>query len=644
MNPFDGRNEAKMSAEKLTFAFNQHEFPNIFRFGDTKVDLNAFGSLSIDSKPKDDKIIVGVDYGTTFTGASYVSSEATDLKDIQIIQSWPGPARDMELVFKVPSRIAYAADNPRAPKDRWGFQVEAGMIGYSWTKLLLDEGTPLTRYDDAALETASQAGILRLPEGKKATDVVCDYLSGVYEHILKTISKSITEETLAATPIEFWFTIPAIWSDQAQHATRTAALRAGFGGTAARKTDRVFLITEPEAAAIAALSKYSTTNLGRPIAAGDGVLVCDCGGGTVDITTYFVRNVKPLLEFEELCTGIGGKCGSTAVDRNFYKLMSERFGEAFDDLPIKRKSPGSGFMRAFESIKRDFGSSDEENTFELPLNITLVDPDPKYYDEEERMVIVSSNDLRNMFDPVVDQILDLVKEQLEDAKEEAGQDVINRIVLVGGFGDSEYLRKAFRSTFESDGKISVTVPEIPQAAIVQGAALRGLEGLRSTTRRCRRHYGYSTVVPFRTGIDDDRRSYWDDYTDQKMARGIMKWAIAKGEVYADNRTETFPLGWKHYSSSNWTPTITFYACDQATAPQRDNDKGVYPVGNISVDFSGVDFSRFSSKLINGQLVYDVRLQLKVIFGAEEGVLKFEATSQGRSIGRTSINFHMAKYY
>jgi hypothetical protein len=36
-----------------------------------------------------------------------------------------------------------------------------------------------------------------------------------------------------------------------------------------------------------------------------------------------------------------------------------------------------------------------------------------------------------------------------------------RIILVGGFGDSEYLRKSFRSKFGLDGKIAITVPDSP---------------------------------------------------------------------------------------------------------------------------------------------------------------------------------------
>ncbi|GFF46529.1 heat shock 70 kDa protein 12A [Aspergillus udagawae] len=598
-------------------------------------------SLALDSKHK---IIVGVDYGTTFTGASYVSSRGSGLSDIILISTWPGPSRDTETVFKAPSRIAYAVENSRVTTNRWGYQVEPGMLSYSWTKLLLDQGTPLTQYDDSTLETASQTGILKLPEGKAAVDVVSDYLSEVYQHILKTISKNITEADLRITPLEFWFTVPAIWSDRALDATRTAAQQAGFGESSLRPMDQIFLISEPEAAAVTALKKYTTSSMGGSVKAGDGVLVCDCGGGTVDITTYLVLEVFPTLKFEELCTGIGGKCGSTAVDRNFYKLMSDRFGNAFDNLPTKRKSPGSEFMKRFEIIKRDFGNSDEETTFELPLNMNVANPDPEFFDEEERLVLISSADLHSIFDPVIEQIVSLVRHQIADSRKETGKDIINRIVLVGGFGDSEYLRKAFRSSFGSTGKITITVPDSPQAAIVQGAALCGLEGLQSTTKRCRRHYGFMWGIPFRAGIDSELNAYYDSYTGDKMVSGIMKWMIAKGATYTSNYTDTVTVYWPHDEHSTPRKPVTFYACDQEEAPERQEDKAVYMVGDITVDFSNVNLATFPSKVIKDEQVYQVTCQIRVTFGAREGVLKFEALSQGQTIGQTSINFSAAKYY
>lgn len=79
-----------------------------------------------------------------------------------------------------------------------------------------------------------------------------------------------------------------------------------------------------------------------------------------------------------------------------------------------------------------------------------------------------------------------------------------------------------------NGKVSLLIfKPSRQAAIVQGAALRGLQGLRSTARRCRRHYGISWGITFREGIDSERNSYIDAFSGKKMVSGIMEWIIAK---------------------------------------------------------------------------------------------------------------------
>lgn len=37
----------------------------------------------------------------------------------------------------------------------------------------------------------------------------------------------------------------------------------------------------------------------------ENILICDCGGGTVDITTYVITQVSPCLTFDELHIGAG---------------------------------------------------------------------------------------------------------------------------------------------------------------------------------------------------------------------------------------------------------------------------------------------------------------------------------------------------
>ncbi|KAK2875390.1 hypothetical protein FQN49_001639 [Arthroderma sp. PD_2] len=546
------------------------------------------------------KIIVGVDYGTTFTGVSYVSTAKRSVDDISVITTWPGVSRKSETVFKIPSRIAYPNENYRIQENKWGFQVESGMASYSWTKLLLDNNSQATKFDDETLAFQKEAGmpILNLPQGKDAVTVVADFLEAVYKHTINVLEKQITADVLAITPMEFWFTMPAIWSDGAQHATREAAKRAGFGS---RPGDNISMISEPEAAAIAALKEHTRYEALSSVKPGDGVLVCDCGGGTVDITTYRILKTSPILSFEELCTGAGAKCGSTTIDRKFYELMQERFGAAFRCLPLKTKGPGSNFMEAFEQIKQDFGYSEKgTGNYELPLDISLSDPDP-------------NNDVRTLFDPVVDKIKALIQSQITIVNRDGGEKGIKTIILAGGFGDSEYLRKALIHQFSNRMGIEVIVPKHPQAAIVKGAVFGGLDGLHPRTRLCRRHYGFSLHRSFRDGIDPDDTAYIGLFDEKKKSRGRMNWMIKKGEKMGE--------------------------CLKGSAPDRNSHYSVNLVGHLTIDFTGVDWTCVETKLNSkGIEVYRISFEVKMCCGAREGILKFTAVANGKNLGEAKIDF------
>jgi hypothetical protein len=108
----------------------------------------------------------------------------------------------------------------------------------------------------------------------------------------------------------------------------------------------------------------------------------------VDITTYMIRKTFPSIEFDEICVGIGGKCGSTYIDRNFFNLMTRRFGSAFEDVPPRRRGPGSGFMASFEKAKQSFGSS-ENDSYEIHPIHMQGELDEDHYDEDEAAVILS---------------------------------------------------------------------------------------------------------------------------------------------------------------------------------------------------------------------------------------------------------------
>jgi molecular chaperone DnaK (HSP70) len=167
-----------------------------------------------------------------------------------VLQNWPHIAGQS----KTPTVISYKSENPqdrRGPEVRWGADVKDTMTSCSWTKLLLDPSTETQQYDDPSLRNAGKPTLFHLPAGKSAQQVCQDFLTQVYRHVIHALRGHYPAH-LDITPIEFYFTMPAIWPDQAQAATKAAARGAGFGS---RHLDAIHMITEPEAAAIAALKE-----------------------------------------------------------------------------------------------------------------------------------------------------------------------------------------------------------------------------------------------------------------------------------------------------------------------------------------------------------------------------------------------------
>ncbi|PKX96886.1 Hsp70 family protein [Aspergillus novofumigatus IBT 16806] len=541
------------------------------------------------------KFVVGVDYGTTFTGVSYAFLGEASLPIIRLVRSWPAPYGHTTGT-EVPSRIAYPQGNCAIQK----------------------HSADITKFSDRALGAATAMGIMKLPHGKIAIQVVTEFLRELYVHICRELEKDLVNRRpplrLRDVHMEFWFTTPAVWSDQIRFEYKEAAIRAGFGPSDDRPDDTIYTLCEPEAAALAAFETMPLCGPGMQIKPGDGVLICDCGDGTVDVTSYLISEVSPQLSFDELTSAVGGMCGATAIDRNFYLLMSERFGAAFKDLPFTQKAPGSRFMDFFQAIKEEFCCSAVDRVYRLPLSMALNNPNPTFFDAENRLVLLSSNDLRGIFDPVLRQI--------ESANQEIGRFIINKIVLVGGFSQSPYLRERISGTFAVEGKLAILAPADPQAMVMRGAAIRGLGGPQPTTRKCRSHYGFERSVSVKgTGT----------------VTGFASWVLAKGERYARNHTATQDLIVTHRAGDSLMKISNLYGCNDANAPQRVDHPGVYVIAQLMCDFASVDLAQFPQSRTGTQVEYLLEYSIEVTFGAR-GDLKCKAVCQGRTVGETTVHF------
>ncbi|OCL09043.1 hypothetical protein AOQ84DRAFT_397591 [Glonium stellatum] len=499
------------------------------------------------------KIIVGVDYGTAYTRVSYVTSDKTDVTSINVISDWP---RSYIGRFKVPTRISYGFKNPPRNLAVRSQNLESKRYWGYGTKLLLDKSAETESYDDPSLRKEG-ASLFRLPPGRDA--------------------RQITKEIFNVTPIECYFTMPAIWSDSAQTATREAAKAVGFGP---RSADTIWMIREPEAAAIATLKRDLRPNSVNP---GDNIMVLDCGGGTV-VRYYDVLNkTYHRIEFDELCVGAGGKCGSTYIDRSFHQLMVEWFPESFEKIPVRSKGPGSTLINSFDQ------------------------------------------DIRKLLDSVVEAVLALVSEWIRLARDRKGK-YANLIILVGGFGDSFHLSRVLQKWCEANGRVKLIRP--PQW---------GLEGTVPSKLICRRHYGFVWAYLFRPGIDDERYWYIEDFHEIKYCSGRMDWKIEKGTGTTTATYRTVDVFYWWSPGDSYTFGTDLYSCNLDTAPSHIEHLGVVKIGAMKVDFSGIDISKCQWKNTAKGIKYKLDCIYRIDFRSQ-GALSVSCAIAGKTIGTATIDF------
>jgi molecular chaperone DnaK (HSP70) len=475
-----------------------------------------------------ERLVIGIDYGTTYTGVAFVchnGKKQPTIGNISLITDWPGTARNAT-DEKVPSEVAYSDQ-----KFEWGNKIRHYTEREAWTKLLLDETYSKDQlrliqklfHGDADLtedeaDPASDANLTR-QLAKEPVDIVTDFLSGVRAH-LQSVLEARFGTILNGLRREVVITVPAGWSEKAKNLTYKAVCNAGFDVD----ETKISMITEPEAAAIYILRDLNDGPF-QNIKPGDHFVVCDAGGGTVDIITYRVDSLSPLFTIKEAVVGIGAKCGAIFVDRQFKVWLRQKLGvEKFRKIRRELLNAGSRMMKDFEIAKISFEDDEETMSFVwMPPDIGANnDPTIDVVDGEMR---IDSDRMREIFDPCVNQILKLIDDQTAEVTSKSA--TVKYVLLAGGFGKSKYLFKRMKERYAERG-IEVIKPSNPWTAVVRGAVIEKVDPMGSSLlqlRLCRRNLGLSLVELFDEAKHKDMKEgdkIVDSSTEITFVKGIYK--------------------------------------------------------------------------------------------------------------------------
>ncbi|KAK6495773.1 hypothetical protein TWF481_002820 [Arthrobotrys musiformis] len=594
------------------------------------------------------RIVVGLDYGTTYSGSAHGDTSQNSVDNIKVIRRWPGKERRDEV--KCPSDIAYGADGTY----RWGYLIPPGLARLAWAKLDLDEdsfyenqenGEDYVDLEGSFTETLESVedefpmveGMRHNPFNKSPVDVVADYLTALYNVIMSNLKRTQGEIFINQIAIDWVMTVPAVWSEKAQSLTKEAASRAGIGQ---RDKDRLFLLSEPEAAAVYAISELykrgSIRNDPSMLNVGDTFVLCDAGGGTVDLISYRVGQLQPSLGLSEVAVGSGAKCGSTFVDRNFLKLLRRKIGDQRFQF-LCQKHDGmvlNKMISEFEGVKRSLEPS------YLPSSVSYL-PMPGFANDSAASIIegqfeLTHDGLKECFDPIVEQIIELIQGQI-DAVYDTGP-IPKYVFLVGGFGESDYLISRLSAhKFGKAGQVEIISPDDAWSAVSRGAVLRGLEGSLVTNRRCRRNYGTRINTIFDPTIHHEEDAFYSTDTGMKMARNQVSWIVEKGVDTDSNTKFKLKCGTTFQKNEKLRRGATLVASDLDIAPHSYRDKSVHDLCFLMADLSMVPESEFDSVNINGQTCLSAQFTIEMAFESAE--IRFQLYFKDNCYGQVKTTFH-----
>lgn len=228
---------------------------------------------------------------------------------------------------------------------------------------------------------------------------IADYLKVLHEYVLEDVTRGFAKN-YDTNSFRYCLTVPAMWSDLAKGTMRKAAILAGLVSQDDPQ-DRLILISEPEAAALYCEKMCEQVNLNK----GDRMMICDAGGGTVDLIVFEVLDdhLESSKRLKEVTKGIGESCGSVFLDHNFRALIEEKLGLQVKRLPA---AAINSLMDQFvDNIKPEFDGLDDQY-LNIPVSVNLEELNLDDDCLDEGTMALRADELKEkVFEPVIKRVV-----------------------------------------------------------------------------------------------------------------------------------------------------------------------------------------------------------------------------------------------
>ncbi|KAG9103543.1 hypothetical protein FRC06_010028 [Ceratobasidium sp. 370] len=471
------------------------------------------------------KIVIGIDIGTTQSGVAFAFLQQGGKQEVHRVTHWPGQeAANMQSKF--PTLVWY---------DRNGKAVSFGAeaLSHQAEEDAEDQGWQLAKHFKLHLHPGDMKAKHKLkldglPAGVPLRRIYSDFMRYLLGH-----TRSFFQERVVDGPViwenyhsqmEVIIAHPNGWGIREQTFLRDAAVDAGLASAAF--SYKVRFVTEAEASVHFCINR---TNLGSCLQVGTKFAVCDAGGSTVDTTVYSVVAVRPMLKLEEARASACVQAGAIYVDaaaREYFKRVLT--DESKKDAPKKDGAVNAEDVeeyttrgvKDFEMVaKRTFRDTAEEKAIEIAGTRFN---NPSIRTRRGRMTLPGPV-IKSFFDICVNEITTSVDQQIKGAE-------VSYMLLVGGFGDSPFLRQAFKNRYEPQGCQVTLTNDSTSKAVAEGAVI--WNAISSVVGRAPRlSFGIEVAVPNDpTSVEFRGRQVYMCPSGEERVNGVWAQIVAKDIV------------------------------------------------------------------------------------------------------------------
>ncbi|KAI8414700.1 hypothetical protein FOFC_04317 [Fusarium oxysporum] len=356
----------------------------------------------------------------------------------------------------------------------------------------------------------------------------------------------------------------------------------------------------------------------------------------VDLITYKIEKLGPLIMSESV-KGDGGLCGAMFLDERFLKLLKETI-----PFEAQKRLDKQTFHRIMESDwEGGLKSSFCKSSGDLPIQLSYDGPvDANFF--PSKFSINFSEIRENVFDPVVEQVKQLVQKQVDAVKHKYKKKP-KFVILVGGFGRSLYLHEHLQDAVGNRIDVLQQDGEKPWTAVLRGAVLHGLARTNHTSSitvavasRVSRH-SYGTLVnilPFDAKEHDAKDRVWDDGQQEFLAVEQTRWFVEIGDSVStyDPVCASF---WQDLTSPDQDLQIDIVTSDASTPPTRKDDS-VKPMCVIKSS----ELPKWDTIPVwtneDGQVFHRITYELRMI--SDGSSLEFQVYYKNKSIACGSVAF------